>query len=526
MRLTLTLTSFNFILFISSCSKDVATVTTAYQIEGFAQKGPFITGSKISVSELNTNLTETGKKFISSITDDKGSFNVKYQGLTYNFISVNSSGIYFDEITGALSSSNLILNAIADISSNQKINVNVLTHLETERIKYLISKGTAFAQAKLQAEKEILKIFAIDNTTRGFEMLDISQAGNDNASLLAISTILEGGHSVSQLTDLLSKISLDIKPDGVLDSDSLKSELINEAQLLDQVKVRQNITDRYTYLGVPATIGTFESIIENFKTKSGYTYTKKITYPINGSNGKPNLLAMSDSIFDTTNSVVLSLTAKLPVGTSLNIVIRADSNTNSTINFNSKNYGGWSYSTVRTTAQTIITSSSSDGEIIIDPRTTNNSITSFTVEIYENGVIVPNKKIKVKVSDLSKAFTINTTGKNGLNFLNSTNLIPNTKGDFSIQISVNDTKAHTVTIVFDYITPAQNSINFSNLEGWAVFNEVLSGQKYLYRSTLILPPSKNNGDARLNISGFGQMSLTGTVDGTTKNAFTKLYEWQ
>ena len=189
MRLTFIFTSLSLILFISSCSKDVPTDPTVSQINGFAQKGPFITGSKISVSELNANLTETGKKFTSTISDDKGSFNVKFQGLTSHFLSVNSNGIYFDENTGNLSSSNLILNAIVDISSNQKINVNVLTHLETERMKYLISKGTAFAQAKLQAEKEILKIFAIDNSAIGFEMLDISQAGNDNASLLAISTI-------------------------------------------------------------------------------------------------------------------------------------------------------------------------------------------------------------------------------------------------------------------------------------------------------------------------------------------------
>ena len=87
-------------------------------------------------------------------------------------------------------------------------------------------------------------------------------------------------------------------------------------------------------------------------------------------------------------------------------------------------------------------------------------------------------------------------------------------------------QVNTVILIFDYITPTQNSINFSNLEGWAVFNEVLSGQKYLYRSTLILPATKNTGDARLNVSGFGQMSLSGTVDGTTKNAFAKLYEWQ
>ena len=79
----------------------------------------------------------------------------------------------------------------------------------------MVLKGTSFSQAKAQAEKEILKIFAVNNTIAAFENLDISKNTEGDAILLAISAILQGTHTVAQLTELLAKISLDIKEDGI-----------------------------------------------------------------------------------------------------------------------------------------------------------------------------------------------------------------------------------------------------------------------------------------------------------------------
>ena len=158
--------------FLFSCGKP-SEVTKDASIKGYAQKGPFITGTKLLISELNSSLSETGRNFTGTITDDKGTFDMTVQGLASNFVSISSDGFYFDEVSGQLSSSRLILNALIDVSSGQSININILTHLETERIKYLVLKGTSFSQAKAQAEKEILKIFAVNNTIAAFENLDI-----------------------------------------------------------------------------------------------------------------------------------------------------------------------------------------------------------------------------------------------------------------------------------------------------------------------------------------------------------------
>jgi hypothetical protein len=44
-----------------------------------------------------------------------------------------------------------------------------------------------------------------------FDLLDTSQTGEDNAILLAISLIIQGFRTESELTDLLANISTDIR---------------------------------------------------------------------------------------------------------------------------------------------------------------------------------------------------------------------------------------------------------------------------------------------------------------------------
>ena len=47
------------------------------------------------------------------------------------------------------------------------------------------------------------------------EYLDISQPGDKNAILLAISVILQGYLSVAELSELLANITTDIREDGL-----------------------------------------------------------------------------------------------------------------------------------------------------------------------------------------------------------------------------------------------------------------------------------------------------------------------
>ena len=73
------------------------------------------------------------------------------------------------------------------------------------------------------------------------ENLNITQAGDDNAILLAISSILQGYRTESELTEMLSKISEDIKTDGILNDTVVVSDLINHAIYLDTLAIRNNL---------------------------------------------------------------------------------------------------------------------------------------------------------------------------------------------------------------------------------------------------------------------------------------------
>jgi hypothetical protein len=286
---------------------------------GYVQKGPFINGSSISIYELEENLSQTGKVYNTQIIDNSGSFTLNDITLISNYANIRADGFYFNEILGEQSTSQITLYVLSDVSDKNILNVNILTYLEQARVKYLVSNGSSFNDAKNQAELEILSIFSIENeVTNTFENLDIAVHGDDNAILLAISLILQGFHTEGELTEFISNISNDIRADGILNNTTLGSELINHTVYLDTITIRNNLENRYSDLGIQFEIPHFEKYINNFITNTSFEITKSIIeYPSTGLFGK-NLLALNDTIY---NGLDFSLAANLPKGTSLRVSI-------------------------------------------------------------------------------------------------------------------------------------------------------------------------------------------------------------
>ncbi len=313
---------FTLTIVFAGCQKDndLESPVKKEKISGFVQKGPFISGTGITVSELDKNLNQTGKVFISQISDNKGSFEITNVELISKFAGLRADGFYYNEVLGKQSSSQVTLFAIADISEKNKININILSHLEKARVEYLVSAGSSFNDAKKQAQKEILAIFKINKDDIGFsENLDISKEGDDNGILLAISLILQGFRTEAEMTELLSNISNDIKEDGILDNISLGSALINHAIYINTDAVRNNLVNRYAELGDTTAIPDFEKYLVNFISETDYPVTKYIIeYPETGLYGK-NILSLSDTIY---NGEFFSLAANLAEGTSLKIKIK------------------------------------------------------------------------------------------------------------------------------------------------------------------------------------------------------------
>lgn len=320
------LSSLLFFFLVLSCEKentnnpDNSHPVNKEKISGYVQKGPFINGTSITISELTTALIQTGKTFSTQISDNKGSFELRQIELTSQFIELKADGFYFNEIIGDKSSAQLTLYALSDLTDKNSLNVNILSHLEKGRIDYLVSHGSAFNNAKKQAQKEILEIFSINKPDISeSELLDISKDGDDNAILLAISVIIQGFRSDAELSELLANISTDIKDDGILNSTVLGTGLINHAHLLNLSEIRENLINRYDVMGVEATIPNFEKYIQLFKDSTDYEITSLIDYPEYSGYGE-NILYADKSNFKSNTQY--SLAADLPEGAGLKVILR------------------------------------------------------------------------------------------------------------------------------------------------------------------------------------------------------------
>lgn len=296
-------------------------ITDTISINGFVQKGPYINGTAVNVYELNTDLNQTGKSYTTQIIDNKGTFELQNLAIKSKYIELKADGYYFNEVTNEASISTLTLYALADVNDHTTFNVNILSYLEKGRLKFLVDRGVAFETAKAQAQNEILAIFNIQTADNiPSEQLDISQDGDNNAALLAVSVILQGYLSVAELSELLANMSTDIREDGILDSETLGSQLINSAKKLNLEEIRNNLEKRYETLGLTILVADFEKYVNHFIENTEFIATDRITFPVSGAFG-PNILNEENTEFCSGN---FSMAAELPDGFSLKVILYSD----------------------------------------------------------------------------------------------------------------------------------------------------------------------------------------------------------
>jgi hypothetical protein len=352
---------------------------------GYVQKGPFISGSSVTLYELDNGLNQTGRSYSATVLDNSGSFEHKQIELISRFTQLKADGYYFNEVSGKPSSGQLTLYALADISQVSSANVNVLTHLEKGRAEYLIrEQGLSFAAAKAQAQQEVLSIFNLD--LRGNAMSE-SLSLTSNGILLAVSSIVQGHLSTAAMSELMADIIADIRTDGTLDEPSLGSQLIDNARLLRIAKVRQNLESKYSEPGMGSVVvPQFESYIQQFIDKTTFEPQAFITYP-ETSGVRINILAVGVSKVKVNSStggrIFHSMKAGLPEGTSLKVVLKGGSwsvvGYPAPENWTIGDYDYTSRSQVFTVTQSGIPN---DLRIAVDPG-------EITVEYYENGADEP-----------------------------------------------------------------------------------------------------------------------------------------
>ena len=323
-------------LALSSCTKE--NTGGIFSFSGKVQKGPFVTGTTITVNELNENLGQTGKSFTTSITSDDGSFSLNNIEMESNLALLSGNGFYYNEVIGQLSNAQITLQAIADLSNEETVNINVLTHLTKARIEKLVNEGKSFSDAKRQAEGEFQDFLGVtEHFNQGFEQMSIASQGDFNAMLLAFSVILQRPTHLmnaiptlpAELTWLMTSLSTDFADNGTIDNKALVDTLLYNISMQEQVYIRRHIKNYYSGLGLDVDIPDFESYIALFQAAHQELVTEFI-YPDEasptpeiGPGGEvSNLLVKDITQFDGDLAYVVA--AITPLGKSLKVKIKGN----------------------------------------------------------------------------------------------------------------------------------------------------------------------------------------------------------
>ncbi|MBO6135795.1 MAG: hypothetical protein J6P30_04265 [Fibrobacter sp.] len=254
-------------------AEDCATLDSAISLSGVSQKGPFVTGTDITAYELQNgrSLKQTGKTFGGKIERADGTFDIKTVKLNSAFAYIVADGFYRNEVTGENSSAAIKLRALTNLKGRSSANINLVTHLEYDRVQYLVTrKDSSVTKAKMAAEKELFAAFDINNS--GFEGLaedlNVLKEGKGNAALLAISVLLQGDRNESELTALLAALSVDLGDNGQWDNVKQRAQIADWAMKADLegrlATVRANVEGwKLAESAAPA----FEQHVTNFWMK-------------------------------------------------------------------------------------------------------------------------------------------------------------------------------------------------------------------------------------------------------------------
>lgn len=193
-----------FVFTLSSCSEgnglenDFRPAT--YSVLGKVEKGPFVSGSTITIQPMDGNLQMLGSLYSSTIQDDLGNFLFGSKLFESPYAELTANGYFFNEVSGKLSQSTLSLRALVDLSDKTTVNVNLFTHLKYQRVQKLVADGIKFGDANTQAQKELFIAFGLQKyTEKDASTFSITGGTDESAALIAVSSLLLVGRSEAAL---------------------------------------------------------------------------------------------------------------------------------------------------------------------------------------------------------------------------------------------------------------------------------------------------------------------------------------
>ena len=233
-------------------------------IAGVSQKGPFVKGSAVTVQGIDCKTMKfTDEVFEGEVKNNMGEFVVEKVNLSTTCAVVEVTGEYRSEMTGKKVSDKLTLRALTNLKDRTHVNVNLLTNLEYERVMYYVTKkGKTFDEAKELAESEVLAAFGMAGESTDFEDLDIFGTSDADATLLAISVLMQGDADVKTLTERLDKFNGSFAESGTWNDDDTKKAIIDWIANAVAKAVMDSIRKNMENWGFAKEVPDFEKVIE------------------------------------------------------------------------------------------------------------------------------------------------------------------------------------------------------------------------------------------------------------------------
>ena len=330
-------------------------------ITGKIEKGPFSKGSIISFYVLDSNLSQTGMSYSTTINDNQGNYELRASNISGKILRVQTDGFYYNEILNTLSTSRIILTGITKVDSSENENVNVLTHVERRRVEYLMTNNSmSFTNAKTQAITELLNLFKVgtNNITRSEK---VSLFGNNNDILLNISLLFQGYRTDAQLSELLTDFSNDFYTDGTIEDVTIFKKIYNHSYFIDTLAVATNLQNKFNI--TPKSFSILTTYLSDNVSKKDESYMP-ITYPLI-SNSKQNFLTRiaTETVSSSINGCLMYNKNDIPsfdfkvtiksvnpvinsgIGSSSNVWFYSMGSGWSVTNFQFDNYGNQTYYT-------------------------------------------------------------------------------------------------------------------------------------------------------------------------------------
>lgn len=245
--------------FAFSCSDDNSGGTyepQTYNVSGKVEKGPFVSGSTITMQPMDAKMQASGESYSATITDNAGNFTFGSKLFNAPFAELTANGYFFNEVDGDLSSGTLNLRALVDLSDKSTVNVNILTHLKYQRMLNLIEQGSSFKQADRQAQQELFAAFGLTAyASTDASQLSIISGTDEAAALIAVSSLILGERSEAEVTEYLAKMSREFGQDGEFSTETKAQIKEDKDYLADKLgDIKDNIVSRYADLGLDVSV--------------------------------------------------------------------------------------------------------------------------------------------------------------------------------------------------------------------------------------------------------------------------------